>query len=51
MMAREKYSLLESIRPQLSEKKYRELCDEIVFRKKLRIIEGIKQQGVENEWD
>lgn len=44
-MAKEKYSLLEAIKPQLSEKKYRELCDEIAFRRRMKFIEALNKQA------
>ena len=44
-MAKEKYSLLEAIKPQLSEKTYRGLCEEITFRKRMKVLEALNKQA------
>ena len=59
-MAREKYSLLEAIRPQISEKKYRELKSEIVFKQRMNALNKMARKRImvldaggikEDEWD
>ena len=43
-MAKDKYSLLEAIKPQLSDKTYRKLCNEIVFKKRMKVLEALNKQ-------
>ena len=59
-MAREKYSLLEAIRPQISEKKYRELKSEIAFKQRMNELNKMARKRImvldtggikEDEWD
>lgn len=46
-----KYSLLEAVRPQISEKKYKELCREIEWREQQKMLENMrkKQEWSQNE--
>jgi hypothetical protein len=50
-MKLEKYSLLMAIKPQLSERKFRELCRQIEFKERMRELEKIRKQlaGEDNE--
>jgi hypothetical protein len=43
-MKLEKYSLLMALKPQLSERKFKELCNEIEFKKRMRDLEKIRKQ-------
>lgn len=40
-MNRSKYSLLEAIRPRISEKKYKELCREIEWREQQKMLKRL----------
>lgn len=51
-MDRSKYSLLDAIRPRISEKKYKELCREIEWREQQKILQKLREaQNEEKEED
>ena len=48
-MGRSKYSLLEAIRPRISEKKYKELCREIEWREQQKVLKKLREAQYEEK--